>query len=134
MSNDHDANGRFKKGNKAARGKKEIREMRGAIKEELIKCAYSLLSPISTIEQETKKGNISRYQYILNKAIASGNIRLITWITEMVIGKPKNIDIDEENAVGRVFVPITKEHQNNLLEMAMLARLEKEKEEKKGIV
>lgn len=135
MKTDHDNKGRFKKGNKAAAGKKEIREMRGAIKEELSKCAYSLLRPIKTIEEETKKGNISRYQYILNKAVVSGNIKLITWLTEMVIGKPKNIDVDKEESMSSgVFIPVAKEQQAHLLEMAMLARLEKEKEEKKGFI
>ena len=89
---DHDNNGRFKKGNKAATSEnrsKHLTEMKSALKSEVYKCAASLLKEIGTLKVETKDGTISRYQYIINRAIMSGNFKVIAWLTEMIIGKPK---------------------------------------------
>jgi len=118
--------GKFIKGNSAATGDKRLRGMKSAIRSELIECAYSLLKPYKTLAEETKKG-VSRYQYILNKAVAEGNTKLITWVTEMAVGRPKIVD--ETANEDTLYIAATKEQQTELVKMAMKARDAKEKEE-----
>jgi len=128
-SPNHDpVTGKFVKGNRAATGDKRIRDMKSAIRSELIECAYSLLKPWKTLQEETKKG-VSRYQYILNKAVAEGNTKLITWVTEMAVGRPKIVD--ETANEDTLYIAATKEQQAELVKMAMKARDAKEREEKK---
>lgn len=130
LSKDHDSNGKFAKGNKAASGTKEMREMKSAIKDEIIKCAYSLLSPFDTLNEETHDIEISRYQYLVNKAVTGGDIKLITWLTEMAIGRPKHDEKDHSGS-ETILVPLPKEYQESLLDMALEARKKKMKDEEK---
>lgn len=132
QSPDHDNRGKFAKGNKAASGSPELRAMKTAVKKEIIECAHSLLKPYSTLKEETKDGSISRYQFIVNKAITEGNTKLITWLTEMAIGRPKH---DEKDRSGDepIYVPLPKDYQESLLDMALEARKRKIAEDQKKV-
>ena len=128
MDNDPKS-GKFVKGNKAGKLKDpEMRVMRSAIKQELIGCVHSLLKPYLTLEEETAKG-VSRYQYIMNKAVAQGNTKFLSWATEMAVGKAKQ-HIEHEGDI----VPIgltTVNDRNELVELIIAARKLKEKESTK---
>ncbi len=60
MGKDHNSNGKFAKGNQAAKGLPEIRELRNAIKAELVRSVASLLKPWQTLipdmEQKVSQG------------------------------------------------------------------------------
>ena len=122
--------GRFTKGNSAATGDKEMRIMRSAIKEEIVKCAHSLLRPFATLEAETfdTAQPVSRYQYIINKAVASNNCKIITWVTQMAIGSPPKSELDDEYDVPLTLNPrsqLSIEDQAKLIDLSLRAREDK---------
>lgn len=130
-SPDHDNKGKFAKGNKAASGSPELREMKTAVKKEIIKCAHSLLRPWATLAEENKGKGVTRYQYLVNKAVAEGNTKLITWLTEMAVGRPKHDEKDRSDET--VYVPLPKDYQESLLDMALEARKRKMAEDQKKV-
>lgn len=125
MSADHESNGRFKKGNKAASGNKEMREMRSATREEVVKCAYSLLRPWQTLTEETKDEGVSRYQFLVNKAVTEGNTKFITWVTEMAVGKPKQTIENEETDPQKVMTKLDPEQREKLINSMLEERKSK---------
>lgn len=133
QSPNHDSKGRFAKGNKAAAGCPEIRKMKTAVKEEIIKCAHSLLRPYATLKEENESEGLTRYQYLVNKAINEGNTKLITWLTEMAVGKPKSDEGERGDGDAPVWVPLPKDYQESLLDMALEARKRKVEKDKKRL-
>lgn len=102
-----DNKGRFIKGNKAAKGKERpeiLREMRHDTKEEVYKCAHSLLRPWGTLKEELEGQDATRLEYLTGKAIANKNYRFIQWLIESVIGRPtQTIDAKNEE-INKTFI------------------------------
>lgn len=131
-SPDHDARGKFKKGNRAAAlANAEIREFKGMVRKEIVECAHSLTRPWGTLKEELEDKNISRYQYLVNVAVAERNTKVITWITEMAIGRPKQITDETVEGEEKYYIPVTKEHQEEIIKLVLGARMNLHKNETK---
>ena len=118
--------GKFVKGNRPQHQTAEIREMRKAIKSEIVKCAYSLVKDYGSLDKDLKNKKLSRYQHLLNKAVKNGDMKLVSWVTEMAVGRPKFEDVEDKDCM---FIPVTKEQQGELIDLALQARHKKLEEE-----
>lgn len=107
MSENHNESGRFAKGNKASKLRKactspELRVLQTATKDEVIKCAHSLIRPWSTLNAEVKSENGSRLAHLTAMATQRHNHKFICWLLEMAIGRPKQTVESEDTSMERI--------------------------------
>lgn len=104
---EREKNGRFKKGNQAAKGKERpdiLKRIKSDTREEIYKCAHSLTKPYTTLKDDLQKEGASRLEYLTAKAVASKNYKFVTWLLEMVVGKANNILTDADNGQAKEII------------------------------
>ena len=83
---DKDDKGRFLPGHKLSNPTylpSDIRQMKTATKNELIRLAYTLLDAVEMPDPTTQ----TKLQFLLNKAVAASDYKFITFLLEQSVGK-----------------------------------------------
>lgn len=98
--NNHGADGKFQKGNRAAANRmtfEQSREMKAATREEVLRCSSSLCKPWHSLEAENKHPDCSRLQLLTNRAVIKGDYHFVAFLIEQVLGKAKQQDTGEND-------------------------------------
>ena len=137
---ERDNAGKFTAGNSAGGWKKKL-PPDAVTKIEKVKtcaidCAFMLTLTKKQIEKKLKKTSITGLEAIVGTAISKHNHRFIQWLLEMAIGRPPQARPDETNTINQqgVFMPVTREQQQSIIDMTLRAREEKTKEDKKKAI
>lgn len=103
MSEFHDENGKFKKGNNAASLQKTtslMKQMKGEVKEEFYKSIHDLFfTPWTNLKQEVENKDCTKWRYLLAHAVNKKKHDFVLKCIEHMIGRPKENDKTDVEAL-----------------------------------
>ena len=101
MSETHDSNGRFKKGNSASsmRANKRviITKMKNEMRDVFFQCIHDFFTmPVHSFKDKVTRKDATAFEHMLGQAVAGKKYQFITYVIDHAIGKPNNAPIDKD--------------------------------------